>query len=271
MSKRRSLLVVDDNRNWRELLAMIFADEYDISAAETYEQALLLLKEHKPAFELAIIDIRLIDTDAHNEDGLRLLRDIQELGTGTRAIILTGYPDLRTSRIALRDLDAFDYLEKYPAKGGGLDIDALRQMVHQAAGEARALLVEDEPQWQELLTSILHEEGYAVDRVSTSDDAQHHLRTGSYPVAIVDLKLGDESPEQGIALLEYAGRLESHPGVVVISGYGSKERVRDAFEIGKAQAFIFKDRFDPAQFREKIRSAHIAGWHFRSSARTGGF
>jgi DNA-binding NtrC family response regulator len=260
MSKRRSLLVVDDNRNWRELLTMLFADEYDISAAETYEQASLLLKEHRPPFEVAIIDIRLIDTDANNEDGLRLLRSIQELGTGTRAIVLTGYPDLRTGKIALRDLGAYDYLEKYPAKGGGLDIDALRQMVHQAAGEARALLVEDEPKWQELLANILLEEGYSVVRVSTSDDAQHHLRTGHYPVAIVDLKLGDESPEQGIALLEYAGRLEPHPGVVVISGYGNKERVRDAFELGKAQAFIFKDRFDPAQFREKVRLAYGTSW-----------
>jgi DNA-binding NtrC family response regulator len=256
MNNRRNLLVVDDNRNWRELLNMIFADDYTVSIAETYEQALRLLKEHKPVFDVAIIDIRLVDTDASNEDGLRLLRDIQELGTGTRAIILTGYPDLRTGKLALRDLGAYDYLEKYPAKGGGLDIDALRQMVRQAAGEARALLVEDDPKWQELLMSILLEEGYSVDRVSTSDDAQYHLRTGRYPVAIVDLKLGDESPEQGIALLEYAGRLDPHPSVVVVSGFGSKERVRDAFELGKAQAFIFKDMFDPAQFREKVRQAY---------------
>ncbi len=253
--KRYNMLIVDDSPNWRELLTMLFEDDYSISIAETYEQGALLLKTQQPPFDVAIIDIRLVDTDVNNEDGLRLLHDIQDLGIGTRTIVLTGYPNLHTSKIALRVLGAFEYLEKYPHEGDGLDIDALRRIVQQAIGEHRVLIIEDDPGWQDLLANILIEEGYSVDQVTSSTDARQRLQAGRYPVVIVDLKLGSESPEQGIELLEYAGKLESHPGLVVISGYGNKERVRDAFERGKAKAFIFKDAFDPAQFREKVRWA----------------
>lgn len=261
MKKRdHNVLIVDDSQNWRDFLTMVLEDAYSIRSAATYVEALRLLQEHKPPFDVAIIDIRLDDADADNEDGIRLLRDIRRLETGTRVIVLTGYPDLQTSKKALRYLGAFEYLEKYPSKERGLDIDDLRQVVRRAVGECRALLVEDDPKWQDMLASILIEEGYSVDRVANSADARQHFQAGNYPVAIVDLKLGDESPDQGIELLAYAARLEKRPGLIVISGYGSKERVRDAFERGGARAFIFKDEFDPAHFREKVSWVTATSW-----------
>jgi DNA-binding NtrC family response regulator len=258
--RRHSILVVDDSPNWREFLGLLLEDDYVVHSAATYEEAVGLLQQQEPQFDVAIIDIRLVDSDRDNEDGLKLLEYIQSSGLVTRVIMLTGYPDLRSSKRAFRDLGAYEYLEKYPLGGEGLNIDLLRQVVRDAIGIPRALLVEDDPHWQDLLADILEEDGYTVDRAASSADAHQHLESASYPVAVVDLKLGSDSPEKGIEFLVQLSGTAKDLGLVVISGYGTKAIVRDVFERSRAKAFIFKDEFDPMQFRKKVRRAAVMRW-----------
>jgi two-component system, NtrC family, response regulator HydG len=260
MTQQHELLIVDDSPNWREFLTMVFEGDYSMLSASSYDEAVKLIDNRCATLSVALVDLRLDDADKNNRDGMRLLQYNQAAHCGTKTIVLTAYPELDTTREAFRNFDAFDYLEKYPSTGGGLDIDHLRQVVRQAIGEPYVLLVEDDLQWADFLTEILSDEGYIVERVANSADALERLRARGYPVAVVDLKLGDESPERGIKLLQQAQRFHSQARLIVVSGYSSREKVRDAFEQGGASAFIFKDEFDPAQFREKVRYAGTGRW-----------
>lgn len=247
-----NLLIVDDSPNWVDLLQTVFEDDFQVSVANSYVEAKQLLTKYHHHFEVAIIDLRLDDSDPKNEDGLRLLRVIQENQIRTTPIILTGYPTISSTKIAFRDLGAFEYIEKYSK--GGLDLSALRKVVYSALVNKKILVIEDDEGWNQVLSDILTEDGYQVDSVNNSVNARNLIKKNKYPITIVDLKLGSESPDQGIDLLEYAHRVTPKSGIVVVSGYGDAERVRDAFERGRAKAFIFKDGFDPEKFRQKVRS-----------------
>jgi DNA-binding NtrC family response regulator len=229
---------------------MAFESEFDVATASTYKEAKRKLISHRPAFDVAIIDIRLEDEDPDNEDGLRLLRDIQEYSPKTKSIILTGYPSIQNVKAAIKEFEAFDYLEKYPP--GGLDVKNLRQTVYRAIGEKRVLLVEDDPEWQQVLADVLVDGGYVVDRVASSEEARKRFEDYKYPIAVVDLRLGSETPEQGLDLLEYVHRTAPGSDLVVVSGYSNTERVIDAFERGRAKGFLPKDEFDSKSLLEKV-------------------
>lgn len=247
------ILIVDDAENWRDLLRSVFEDDFIVHTASSYAEAQQLLLEHQPSFDVAVIDVRLNDADADNKDGLRLLGDISEHHLGTKSIVLTGYASIKDATSAYRDLNALHYLEKYPS--GGLNISALREVVRGALGSRRVLLVEDDPSWHEMLNNILVEEGYEVDSARSSEEARRRLQGYQYPIAVLDLKLGQETPDQGVDLLEFTHRVVPKIGIVVVSGYGTGERVCDAFERGRIKGFMFKDAFNHSVFLDKVRRA----------------
>jgi len=128
-----TVLIVDDQSNWRDLLADLLADEYEVTCVGSYGEGLKAL-DQDPPFHVAVVDIRMNDKDQANEDGLLL---IAKLGTRyTNSIVVTGYPTVRTVREALHRLDAFDYIEKYPADGKGFDRTSFRKIVSEAANDA---------------------------------------------------------------------------------------------------------------------------------------
>jgi CheY-like chemotaxis protein len=68
-------------------------------------------------FDLAIIDIRLNESDKHNTEGLDLMEFIRSRYDQTQILIITSYPNLETVKKAMRPTHsglapAVDYLQK---------------------------------------------------------------------------------------------------------------------------------------------------------------
>lgn len=100
MSQGR-ILVVDDLPDWRATLSGILLDEgYEVCAAGDRQEALRLLKAER--FHLAVLDVRLDESDEDNREGLELMRQIKAYDPTTAVIILTGYADVRMVQDALR-------------------------------------------------------------------------------------------------------------------------------------------------------------------------
>jgi DNA-binding NtrC family response regulator len=84
------ILVVDDLPDWRKTLGGLLTDEgYAVDVAGSADEALSLMEE-KP-FDLAVLDIRLDETDEENVEGLDLGTQIQERWPETSIIFSTGY------------------------------------------------------------------------------------------------------------------------------------------------------------------------------------
>ena len=84
------ILVVDDERSMREMLAILLKREgHEVSVAENGQAAIALLNKHP--FDLVVSDARMPDLD-----GLEVLRHARSINPSVIAIMITAYgsPDL---------------------------------------------------------------------------------------------------------------------------------------------------------------------------------
>lgn len=101
------ILVIDDERDIRELVRDILVDEgYEVSMAEHAEEARNARRLRRP--DLVLMDVWLPDTD-----GVSLLREWtqQEGGFDTPVIMISGHGTVETAVEAIR-LGAYDFVEK---------------------------------------------------------------------------------------------------------------------------------------------------------------
>lgn len=90
MESKPSILIVDDDLSWQMIYQEIFEDEgYLVQVAGSREEADKVLAER--VFDVAIIDLRLVDEDPRNMEGLETVKLIQDLGAPTRIIVNSGY------------------------------------------------------------------------------------------------------------------------------------------------------------------------------------
>ena len=136
MVKKYSVLVVDDQENWRELLVELLEDEFEVTSVDSYDAALEKIRERSVPFHVVVTDMRLVDEESGNEDGLELAGALNQRGSATEIIVLTGYPTLRTAKNALGRLDVFDYLEKRPEDGSSFNTAEFLRIVKNAAENA---------------------------------------------------------------------------------------------------------------------------------------
>lgn len=106
------VLIVEDYADWRELISGLLRREgHDVEAVATLDDALEYINRTKD-LDLAIIDIRLVETDEDNEDGMKLLAHIHEHHLFTRIIMITGHGTMESQRKAFKEYHAFDFFRK---------------------------------------------------------------------------------------------------------------------------------------------------------------
>ncbi len=128
---RGKILIVEDYADWRELLSGLLQREgHQVEAVATLDEARGYFDSTKD-LDLAILDIRLVETDEANEDGLRLLSEIHSCRSFTRVIMITGHGTMETQRRAFREFHAFDFFRKEQ-----FDSEEFREGVREAVQEA---------------------------------------------------------------------------------------------------------------------------------------
>jgi len=113
------ILVVDDERSMRELLAIVLRrDGYDVILAENGRTALNVLEQE--AVDLLISDIKMPDMS-----GVEVLRAAKRIDQDILGIMITAFASTDTAVEALR-MGAYDYLSK------PFDVDELKIVVRNA-------------------------------------------------------------------------------------------------------------------------------------------
>src|SRR5690606_11414400 len=98
------------------------------------------------------------------------------------------------------------------------------------------LVVEDDPDLQQLLLEELSEAGYACVACGTIQSAREFVQKQLPQVVISDLRLPDGS---GLTLLENFKQLPLKPGFIMITAFGTIDQAVDALKRG-ADDFLTK-------------------------------
>jgi len=114
MSKDR-LLVIDDELGPRESLRFLFKDIYDVTCADSVDQAIEALKKSSP--DCIISDIKM-----PGKTGIQGLEEIRAIDQQVSIVMLTGFGSLETAQEAIRH-GATDYLKK------PFDTDEIRKVI----------------------------------------------------------------------------------------------------------------------------------------------
>ena len=104
ISDKKTILIVDDEKNIRESLNLLLKDSYIVEMAENGQQALKILDEQKPA-------VILLDLTMPEMDGLSTLKEFRERNIKSPVLVLTGNGTIKTAVEAVK-LGALDYIAK---------------------------------------------------------------------------------------------------------------------------------------------------------------
>lgn len=119
----------------------------------------------------------------------------------------------------------------------------------------RALVVEDDRSWQQILTEMLTDAGLTVDLAGNLDEAIRILKGTSHRLAVVDLSLAgsDHRNHDGLRVLDSIRRQDPACRTILLTGYATVELAVSVLTEYNAYTFLRKENFHRAQFRELIQ------------------
>ena len=284
-------LVVEDDGSWQQILSEILSDcGLEVDVAGSLEDATLGLKAQP--HRLAVVDLSLSPNDHNNYDGLRVLDAVRRLDPNCRTILLTGFATVELAVTALTDYGAFTFLRKESFHRSQFRDIVYRILVSapQSAASAnasasvspsstkgqslpakhlvdRALVVEDDAGWRNILDELLHDAGFQVRTCASFGDAFGYLRREKFALAVIDLSLkvsipsiSDPAAERedldGYQLLANA-RSEGIP-TIVVSGISEPEEIQRIYAEHSISAYIEKQAFDRATFRRVVEETRAS-------------
>lgn len=121
----------------------------------------------------------------------------------------------------------------------------------------RALVVEDDPSWQQILVEILTDSGMEVDLASSYHEAVEKLRRAPHRLAILDLSLGekDHNNQDGLRVAEAVRRQDPGCVVMFLTGFATVELAVQVMQELGAFTCLRKETFRRSDFRKIVAQA----------------
>jgi excisionase family DNA binding protein len=114
---------------------------------------------------------------------------------------------------------------RWRIKKSSLDRDILRQ---DKQGQPTVLVVDDDPDLQELFKAFLKKIGFSRVVVGTAKDAIHSLRRQKFDLMFLDLQLPDGTGDE---VYKTAKQIDPDLNVIVITGYPDSEMLDRILQI----------------------------------------
>lgn len=112
---RGTVLVIEDDDDWRSLLFGYLVDSYDVMAVGDYSSAVDIIQAR--SFDVIVLDLRLEDQDDENFQGMELLSLLREKereeNWSTNIIITSAYGTHQQVREGFKIHALFDYVPKH--------------------------------------------------------------------------------------------------------------------------------------------------------------
>ena len=119
----------------------------------------------------------------------------------------------------------------------------------------RALVVEDNHGWQEILGEILADMGLLVDVAGDFDAASVLMLSAGHRLAVVDLSLreDDEANQEGLQVLAALRQVDPACTALLLTGFATVEIAVAALREFGAWTCLRKETFRRAEFKDAVR------------------
>ena len=212
MTEQASVLVVDDNEDLLETLALILKRRgFNVDTAEDGVVAVDKFKMHH-------FDVTLMDIVMPEMNGVEAFRKIREMSPGARVILMTAYSEEELMKMAI-DEGAHCVVHK------PIRIDQMIEMIKEIASSRLILVVDDDEDTRQTMTRTLESEGYQVMGAGSGEEAVLIAKGRACQIAFVDVKL----PHMD-GLETYLRLKETNPDIVTIMMTGYRDEVKDLIE-----------------------------------------
>gem|GEM_PF-562391 len=104
MAATPRILVVDDELPVCKSVARAVSGEYEVDTALSAEEA--LLKQAESEYDVIVTDLMM-----PGQSGMDLLKALNEKGSATKVVMITGYPSVKSAVMSIK-LGAFDFIPK---------------------------------------------------------------------------------------------------------------------------------------------------------------
>ncbi len=85
-----AILLVDDDKSWQHINKIVLGKfGFHMDTASTKDEA--LEKIQRTEYEIAVIDLRLVDEDQSNFDGIEIIKELYKKHPNTRVLVKSGY------------------------------------------------------------------------------------------------------------------------------------------------------------------------------------
>ena len=120
--------------------------------------------------------------------------------------------------------------------------------------DVRALIVEDDHAWQQILSEILTDAGLEVDVAQDLETAVAKLYAAPHRLAVVDLCLNstDHHNQDGLRVLDAVRRHDPNCVSLLLTGFATAEIAESAVNKHGAFVCLRKENFRRAEFRELV-------------------
>jgi DNA-binding NarL/FixJ family response regulator len=131
---------------------------------------------------------------------------------------------------------------------------------------SRALVVDDNESWQQVIKEILSDCGLEVDVAGNLEEAIVCLKAQTHRLAIVDLSLSpnDHNNHDGLLVLDSVNRLDPNCHTILLTGFATVELAVSALTDYGAFTFLRKENFNRNRFRDTIQQILVSPPHLDS-------
>lgn len=121
---------------------------------------------------------------------------------------------------------------------------------------SKILVVDDLADWRTTLSGLLTDEGYQVQVADSSADALKAFETDRFDLAVLDIRLNerDEGNTEGLELAAKIKERWPNVKVILITGYGTQEIMRQALEANEKGQRLVADYIPKTQTEDLVKT-----------------
>jgi two-component system, NtrC family, response regulator HydG len=217
MESKGSILIVDDNEGLCRTLSLILRRHgYDVTIALDGFRAIQASRDH--SFDLIFMDIRMPELN-----GVETFKRVRSFDPEVSVMMMTAFEMEDLKQEAL-DAGALGIMNK------PFEITRMMEIVEgvcSGSADVPVLVVDDDESTRHTLGNILTKHGYQVHLASSGEEAVEMVRTGTFQVAFLDMKMpGINGLETYLAIREIDQKITA----IIITGFHNdlEDLVNDA-------------------------------------------